>query len=147
VSVYTGLRISDVTTFNIDRLLENGECPFRTTKTGRNVYMWIPDWLQQRIRVRSEQVGPLIFGDHATKDMNVIIDVWRRKLKRFWNLCGPWPEKPTPHRFRHTFARILLQRANVTVRDVAELLGNTEEMVRSTMQLGSRSGRLGLRSF
>ena len=38
-------------------------------------------------------------------------------------------EKPTPHRFRHTFARILLQRTNVTVRDVAELLGNTEQMV------------------
>jgi integrase len=45
-------------------------------------------------------------------------------------LCGPWAEKPTPHRFRHTFARILLQKANVTVRDVAELLGNTEEIVR-----------------
>ena len=35
-----------------------------------------------------------------------------------------------PHRFRHTFARILLQRPNVTVRDVAELLGDTEDMVR-----------------
>lgn len=62
--------------------------------------------------------------------MNVITDIWRRKLKRLWDLCGPWPEKPTAHRFRHTFARILLQRPNVTVRDVAELLGNTEEMVR-----------------
>jgi integrase len=38
--------------------------------------------------------------------------------------------KPTPHRFRHTFARILLERPNVSVRDVAELLGNTEQMVR-----------------
>jgi hypothetical protein len=38
--------------------------------------------------------------------------------------------KPTPHRFRHTFARILLQKPGVTVRDVAELLGNTEEMIR-----------------
>jgi len=31
---------------------------------------------------------------------------------------------------RHTFARILLQRPGVTVRDVAELLGNSEQMVR-----------------
>jgi integrase len=130
VSVYTGLRISDVSTFHIDRLLDSGECRIRTTKSGRNVYTWIPEWLQQRIRARSEKVGPLIFGDHRSKDMNVITDVWRRKLKRLWKLCGPWPEKPTPHRFRHTFARILLQRANVTVRDVAELLGNTEDMVR-----------------
>src|ERR1700728_2670218 len=45
-------------------------------------------------------------------------------------LCGPCRDKPTPHRFRHTFARILLQRSGVTVRDVAELLGNSEQMVR-----------------
>jgi len=130
ISVYTGLRISDVSTFRIDRLQANGECHIRTTKNGRRVYTWIPDWLQERIRARAERFGPLIFGQHSTRDMNVITDVWRRKLKRLWELCGPWPEKPTPHRFRHTFARILLQRPNVTVRDVAELLGDTEEMVR-----------------
>jgi integrase len=130
VSVYTGLRISDVTTFHIDRLLKTGECHIRTTKNGRKVFTWIPEWLQERISRRAEDHGPLIFGGHTTKDMNVITDVWRRKLKRLWDLCGPWPEKPTPHRFRHTFARILLQRANVTVRDVAELLGDTEDIVR-----------------
>ena len=130
VSVYTGLRISEVSTFHADRLLESGECHIRTTKSGRKVYTWIPEWLQERIRRRAKECGPLIFGEHTTKDMNVITDVWRRKLKQLWKLCGPWPEKPTPHRFRHTFARILLQRPNVTVRDVAELLGNTEEMVR-----------------
>lgn len=41
----------------------------------------------------------------------------------------PVERKPTPHRFRHTFARILLQKAGVTVRDVAELLGDTEDIV------------------
>lgn len=46
-----------------------------------------------------------------------------------WDDCGPWKVKPTPHRFRHTFARILLQKPGVTVRDVAELLGNTEAIV------------------
>jgi len=130
VSVYTGLRISDVCTFHIDRLLPTGECRIRTTKNGRNVYTWVPEWLQERIRVRAKEHGPLIFGKHSTRDMNVVTDVWRRKLKRLWDLCGPWPETPTPHRFRHTFARILLQRPSVTVRDVAELLGDTEEMIR-----------------
>jgi integrase len=130
ISVYTGLRISDVCTFNADRLLPSGECHIRTTKTGVKVFTWIPDWLQKIIRERALKFGPLIFGEHSTDDMNVVTDVWRRKFKKLWKLCGPWPEKPTPHRFRHTFARILLQRANVTVRDVAELLGNTEQMVR-----------------
>ena len=59
----------------------------------------------------------------------MITDLWRRKLITLWSLCGPWKDKPTPHRFRHTFARILVQRTSVTVRDVAELLGNTEQMV------------------
>ncbi len=130
VSVYTGLRISDVTTFHIDRLLSTGECHIRTTKNGRKVYTWIPDWLQERIRIRTQKRGSLIFGDHKTTDINVITDVWRRRLKRLWAICGPWPEPPTPHRFRHTFARILLEKAGVSVRDVAELLGDTEEIVR-----------------
>src|SRR5262249_15189447 len=63
-----------------------------------------------------------VFNDNIT-------DVWRRKLIRLWSLCGPWKHKPTPHRFRHTFARILLQRG-VPVRDVADLLGNTEAICR-----------------
>ena len=130
ISVYTGLRISDVCAFHIDRLQDSGECHIRTTKTGRKVYTWIPKWLQDRIRARAKEHGPLIFGTHRTADMNVVTDVWRRKLKRLWELCGEWEEKPTPHRFRHTFARVLLQKSNVTVRDVAELLGDTEEMVR-----------------
>jgi integrase len=130
VSVYTGLRISDVAAFHIDRLQQTGEIHVRTTKAGTHVYTWVPEWLQNRIRVRAQEYGPYIFGEHRTADMNVVTDVWRRKLKRLWALCGPWKEKPTPHRFRHTFARVLLQRPGVGIRDVAELLGNTEQMVR-----------------
>ncbi len=134
VSTYTGLRISDVATFHIDRMNENGEVRVRTTKTGTSVNTWVPDWLQQVIRRRSMEVGPLIFGEHETTDMNVVTDIWRRKLKRLWRLCEvdgfTWSAKPTPHRFRHTFARILLERPGVEVRDVAELLGNSEQMVR-----------------
>lgn len=129
VSIYTGLRISDVSTFHIDRLQPGGEILIRTTKAGTHVYTWVPKWLQERIRARAMEVGPYIFGEHTTTDMNVITDVWRRKLIRLWNLCGTWKDKPTPHRFRHTFARILLERG-VAVRDVADLLGNSEQMVR-----------------
>jgi integrase len=130
VAVYTGLRISDVSTFHIDRMQPTGEIHIRTTKAGTHVYTWVPEWLQERIRARAQEHGPLIFGEHQTKDLNVITDVWRRKLKKLWSLCGPWKEEPTPHRFRHTFARVLLERGGVTVRDVAELLGNSEQMVR-----------------
>jgi integrase len=130
LSMYTGLRISDVALFHIDRMHENGEIRVRTTKAGTHVYTWVPKWLQERIRERARIHGPYIFGAHKTRTLDVITDVWRRKLNRVWDLCGPWKDKPTPHRFRHTFARVLLQKAGVTVRDVAELLGNTEDMIR-----------------
>jgi integrase len=129
ISVYTGLRISDVATFHIDRLLPTGKCHIRTTKTGKKVYTWIPSWLQDRIRAHATKHGQLICGKHRTTDISVITDLWRRKLNRLWKLCGPWTIQPTPHRFRHSFARILLQKSGVSVRDVAELLGNTEAIV------------------
>lgn len=130
LSIYTGLRISDVALFHIDRMQANGEIRIRTTKAGTHVYTWVPQWLQDRIRERAKKHGDFIFGSHTTQSLDVITEGWRKKLNRLWGLCGPWKETPTPHRFRHTFARILLQKPGVTVRDVAELLGNTEEMVR-----------------
>lgn len=130
LSIYTGLRISDVALFHIDRMQPNGEIRLRTTKAGSHVHTWVPAWLQERIRARVTKHGPRIFGSHTTNSLDVITEGWRRKLNRIWAMSGPWKEPPTPHRFRHTFARILLQKPGVTVRDVAELLGNTEEMVR-----------------
>jgi integrase len=130
LSVYTGLRISDVALFQIDRMNASGEIRLRTTKAGTHVYTWVPQWLQDRIRARAKVHGAYIFGAHATKDLDVITEGWRRKLQKVWELSGPWKVKPTPHRFRHTFARILLQKPGVAVRDVAELLGNSEEMIR-----------------
>ncbi len=59
----------------------------------------------------------------------MVTDLPRRKLNRLWALCGPWREPPTHHRFRHTFVRILLENGT-TVARVAELLGDTEEIVR-----------------
>lgn len=130
LSIYTGLRISDVALFHIDRMQPSGEIHVRTTKAGTHVYTWVPQWLQDRIRARALKHGPRVFGEHTTKSLDVITELWRRKLNIVWKDCGKWKEKPTPHRFRHTFARILLQKPGVTVRDVAELLGNTEEMIR-----------------
>jgi integrase len=129
LSIYTGLRISDVALFHLERMSPNGEIRVRTTKTGTHVYTWVPQWLQDRIRERAKKHGPHIFGEHTTKSLDVITELWRRKLNLVWKDCGKWKVKPTPHRFRHTFARILLQKPGVAVRDVAELLGNTEEMV------------------
>jgi integrase len=60
--------------------------------------------------------------------METVADLWRRKLNKLWELCPKWEERPHPHRFRHTFVRILLERG-VSPRDVADLIGDTEQMV------------------
>src|ERR1017187_4089380 len=49
--------------------------------------------MQEIIRRRSLEVGPLIFGEHETKDVNVIADLWRRKLRRLWRMCE-WESHP-----------------------------------------------------
>jgi integrase len=130
VSIYTGLRISDVSQFRSGRMNDLGEVVIRTKKNGATVSTWVPAWLQEIIRRRSLEVGDLIFGEHQSTDVNNITSLWRRKLARLWRMCGEWEPKPTPHRFRHTFARVLLERPGITVLDVAELLGDTEQMVR-----------------
>ena len=55
--------------------------------------------------------------------MNVITDLWRRKLNKLWNLCGPWKDKPTQHRFRHTFGSDMI-RAGVSLPALQRLMGH-----------------------
>lgn len=136
VSLYTGLRISDVAMFDADKIDENGLCEINPRKTqeeddaGEPVRTSLPVWLHDRVKARVAKHGRFIFGEHNTEDVSgTIADQWRRKLKRLWASCGPWNPKPDHHRFRHTFARILLQSGS-TVADVAKLIGDTEETVR-----------------
>jgi site-specific recombinase XerD len=99
-------------------------------KTKRPLYTWIPDWLVVRLKAREKIHGPLIFLCGETGNAKQLCDIWRNKrLKQVFKLAGPFEEKATPHRFRHTFARILLE-DGVEVADVAELIGDTEDMVR-----------------
>jgi integrase len=129
LSVYTGLRISDIATFDASRLNADGTVFIRETLKGNvPVSTWVPDWLAARIRYRARVYGSLIFGKHATSNNEVITEAWRRRLRELWEGMGEWKTHPVPHRFRHTFARILLQR-HVPASAVAELMGNTEKIV------------------
>jgi len=125
---YTGLRISDVALFNINRLHGN-EVFLRAKKNGGDVFAYIPDWLRDRLVQRSKTWGPMLFLVGESQRLETVTDTWRRKLNKVFELAGEFEETPTPHRFRHTFARILLQRG-VPVADVADLLGDDEDTVR-----------------
>lgn len=125
---YTGLRISDVGLFHMSRL--NGNDVFlRAKKNGGDVFAYIPDWLRDRLNARAKRCGvrPFIVG--VSERLETVTDMWRRQIGKVFELAGQFEERPTPHRFRHTFARILLQRG-VPVADVADLLGDDEKTVR-----------------
>ncbi len=126
--LYTGLRISDVGLFDMERLKGN-EIFLRAKKNGGDVFAYIPEWLRDRLTSRARRCGqrPFIMG--KSDRLETVTDLWRRKIQRVFELAGEFDEPPTPHRFRHTFARILLQRG-VPVSDVAELLGDDEKTVR-----------------
>jgi integrase len=129
LEIYTGLRIGDAGSFDMDRLKGN-ECFLQMHKTDKPLFTWLPDELIHRLWELAEQRGarPFMTPGGSTR-METVADLWRRKLNKVWALCGKWEERPHPHRFRHTFVRILLQNG-VSPADVAELIGDTEEMVR-----------------
>ena len=128
VMVYTGLRISDVCLFNMNRLHGN-EVFLRAKKKGGDVFTYIPDWLVDRLKARAKRHGTRPFVVGRSHRLDTMTDIWRRKINRVFELSGKFDERPTPHRFRHTFARILLQRG-VPVTDVADLMGDDEKTIR-----------------
>jgi integrase len=144
LSFYTGLRISDVATFDVTKRLHGNDVFLRMHKTGKPLSTWVPDWLVEPLRKRERIYGSLIFRCGVTLNMKQLCDIWRNaRLRKVFDLAGPFEEKPTPHRFRHTFARILLEKG-VTVADVAELIGDTERMVTLDYAkwIQTRQGRL-----
>jgi len=128
VMVYTGLRISDVGLFHMNRLKGN-EVFLRAKKNGGEVFAYIPDWLSERLQARAKRCGARPFVVGQSDRLETVTDMWRRKIGKVFELAGRFEETPTPHRFRHTFARVLLQRG-VPVADVADLLGDDEKTVR-----------------
>jgi integrase len=125
---YTGLRISDVVLFDMDRMVGH-EVFLRAKKNGGDVFTLFPDWLCDRLYARAKRYGRQPFLTGKAKSLDTTIDLWRRHLAKVFALADVGDEPATPHRFRHTFARILLQRG-VPVADVADLLGDDERTVR-----------------
>ena len=129
LSVYSGLRISDVSLFDITERLKGNDVFLRMRKTNKPLFTWIPDWLVSRLRAREQRHGAMIFKAGRAMNMRAVSECWRGHLGKVFKLAGPFDGHPTPHRFRHTFVRILLENG-VPLPDVAELIGDTEDVLR-----------------
>src|SRR5258707_1431567 len=55
-SSYTGLRISDASTFDMERVKGN-DCFLRMHKTGKPLFTWLPDELVQRMEAQAIKRG------------------------------------------------------------------------------------------
>jgi integrase len=131
LSTETGLRISDVCQFDVaERVnMETGDCFLRMHKTKKPLYTWLPPDLRELLQELALKYGPCPF-DLPSKDLEHKTEVWRTtRLAKMFEAAGPFETKPTPHRFRHTFVRILLERGT-DINMVAELAGDTVEMIR-----------------
>lgn len=126
--VHTGYRISDATFFDINRLHGN-QIFIRATKNGADVFAYLPNWLCARLRARAARCGARPFLVGRSRRLETVTNTWRRRLAKAFAIAGPFEEPATPHRFRHTFARLLLQKG-VSITDVADLLGDDEQTVR-----------------
>jgi integrase len=79
---------------------------------------------------RAKRCGQRPFIVARSFRLETVTNIWRRRIARAFEAAGPFEEPATSHRFRHTFARVLLQRG-VPVADVADLLGDDEKTVRA----------------
>jgi integrase len=143
VMLYTGMRISDVATFDTSLHLNGNEIFLRMHKTKKPLYTWAPTWLVERLLERERARGPRVFALSKSNSLSVQTERWRLKLHKVFALAGSFDEKPVPQRFRHTFVRILLERG-VAVGDVAELIGDTERtlLTHYAKWIPSRQARL-----
>lgn len=93
------------------------------------LFTWVGDWLYERLLAGERKCGSRIFACGMSARLETATDLWRRRINRAFDLAGAFEGgTATPHIFRHTFVRLLLQRG-VSPRDVADLIGDTEEVV------------------
>jgi integrase len=132
LAIFTGLRISDIATFDTKRRFRRDNHIFlRMKKSKKELNTWVPDWVLERLNDRERRFGNKIFRTGVSENLDTVTFTWRKRLKRVFEIAQAeqrFETKPIPHRFRYTFVRILLE-AGVPTPMVADLAGDTEEVI------------------
>ena len=131
----TALRISDVATLPKDAVAwdpaaETWRVRLRTQKSGEPVYLPIPEYVKLALDAlpmprNAAQDCPYYFWNGQTS-RRAVVGIAERTLATVFKKSGV--RNAHAHRFRHTLATRLLEHG-ATTREVADILGNTEQVV------------------
>jgi site-specific recombinase XerD len=144
---YTALRISDVATFpkeaiSWDETTSTWRIFLRTQKTGEPVFLPIPESLKVTLDAvplprNAPHDCPYYFWN-GTTSRRAVVGIAERTLAAVFKKSGV--EKAHAHRYRHTLATRMLAQGN-TFELVADILGNTPEMVRKHYGKWAKGGQ------
>jgi integrase/recombinase XerD len=116
---YTGMRIGDVTSLDVNRLAGN-KIFLYTQKTGVPVYCIVPDFVAEAWETTPRLSARYLFWT-GNSTLHTAVGTWQRTLSRLFKLAGI--PKGYAHRFRDTFSVELLL-AGVPIEQVSILLGH-----------------------
>src|ERR1700733_7243803 len=83
-------------------------CSCACTRPRKNSILGYPTGLWHACAHEAKQ-GSHIFLVGKSMNIRTVTEQWRRRLKKIFTLAGTFEERPHPHRFRSTFARVLLE--------------------------------------
>jgi integrase len=151
---YTGLSIGDVA--GLPKAHVTGtQIKTNRDKTGKEVYVRVPQFVIDALKEAPRDSDEYFFWTGGGK-IHTRTSKWGERLQRLFVLAGvrlteaEWTKKSTrskkaqeraltgkrviseadPRWFRHTLARDLLENEIVTMTELSEILGNTEEVCR-----------------
>jgi integrase len=127
----TALRISDIAMLARDRV-QGGRIFLRTAKSGQLVFL--PVWKATQTALdslpapRGAEATPRYYFWNGTTSKRAVVGIAERTLAAVFKKSGVLGAHA--HRFRHTLATRLLGNGAATLQDVADILGNSPEIVR-----------------
>ncbi len=135
----TALRVSDVATLARDRV-QDGRVMLRTLKTGEAVYLGVWPETQAALDAlpapRGTEGESRYYFWNGRTSKRAVIGIAERTLTAVFRKSGV--ANAHAHRFRHTLATRLLG-MGASDQDVADILGNTPEIIRRHYQKWSKA--------
>lgn len=132
----SGLAIIDATTLERDRLHDDDRLELYRSKTGEPVFLPLEPELARELRALPVIESPKYFFWSGNGDRGTASNNWGKILRRIFkradlNMKDRYgnPLIPTSHFFRNTFAKELLETGQVSIEQLATLLGDSPQVV------------------